>query len=297
MRLGSFLLSGFYPAPQVCGRSMIAGVGRSSKSPVPASLAYLRRILPTLRSLVMLTLVLALVPLALAQRGTGGAVRSGSPAHMSLPHHLPAAGSVFGSERGRGRFDRRAGPYSYYSLPFPFFDDAVDADDLYAAGYPVAAPLPPFVPPSEFSGYGGPARLENSQSTEPSQPLMIELQNGRYTQVSSTAIDGEAAPLNSVADDARTSRPVDQSPMIAASAANKMAPVVLIFRDGHSEQVHEYTIANGTLYARGDYYTDGYWNKQIALASLNLTETVRANASRNVQFAVPSSPNEVIARF
>ncbi len=141
--------------------------------------------------------------------------------------------------------------------------------------------------------------IEDSASAEPSQPLMIELQNGRYTQVSSAAINGEAAPLNPSSDEARIVRPGDRAegPMITAPAANEMMPVVLIFRDGHSEQVHDYTIANGILYARGDYYNDGHWNRQIDLASLNLTETVRANASRNVPFVVPSSPNEVIARF
>ena len=50
------------------------------------------------------------------------------------------------------------------------------------------------------------------------------------------------------------------------------------------------------LYARGDYYTDGYWNKKIDLATLNVAETMQANASRSVKFTLPSSPNEVITR-
>lgn len=253
-----------------------------------------------LRPLVIFIAVAALVPFALAQRGAGGGARSGASVHLSGSHRGPGASFVSGGERSHDRFNRHAGPYSYLSLPYPFFDNAVDADDLYAAGYPIAAPLPPFMPPSgAFSGYGGSSTraTENAQSAEPSQPLMIELQNGRYVQVSSTAIDGEPSPLNSAAEDARISRPDDQGPMIATPAANEMAPVVLIFRDGHSEQVRDYTIANGILYARSDYYTDGYWNRQIALASLNITETVRANASRNVNFVLPSSPNEVIARF
>jgi hypothetical protein len=69
-----------------------------------------------------------------------------------------------------------------------------------------------------------------------------------------------------------------------------------MFRDGHSEEVRDYTIADGVLYARGDYYTDGYWNKKIDLAALNLPQTREANADRSVKFVLPSSPNEVITR-
>jgi hypothetical protein len=83
----------------------------------------------------------------------------------------------------------------------------------------------------------------------------------------------------------------------ASIAPATTAPAVLIFRDGHREEVRDYTIANGILYARGDYYVDGYWNKQISLASLDLPQTLQANASRKVKFDLPSSPNEVITRF
>jgi hypothetical protein len=75
-----------------------------------------------------------------------------------------------------------------------------------------------------------------------------------------------------------------------------LPPATLIFRDGHSEEVRDYTIADGILYARGDYYSDGYWNKKIGLTALNIPETLQANATRNVKFVLPSSPNEVITR-
>jgi hypothetical protein len=298
--LGRFF-SPVYRAPEACDRSMITGVGRFLERRVPASLASLRKILSMLRPLALFIAIAALAQFALAQRGAGVAARDGISVHASLPHRGPGASFVSGGERGRDRFNRHAGPYSYLSLPFPFFDNAVDADDLYAAGYPIAAPLPPFMSAGAFSGYGGnsPRGVEDSPSSEPSQPLMIELQNGHYVQVSSSAIDGEPSPLNSGSSETRILRPGDTTagPMLAPPAATGVVPVVLVFRDGHSEQVRDYTIANGTLYARGDYYINGYWNRQIDLASLNLPETMRANASRSVRFEVPSSPNEVIARF
>jgi hypothetical protein len=125
-------------------------------------------------------------------------------------------------------------------------------------------------------------------------PLMIELQNGRYVRVDNSAANGDALPLNLTPNRARSS---STTPTITASAPSQtLPPAVLIFHDGHSEEVRDYTIADGMLYARGDYYTDGYWNKKIDLATLNVAETMQANASRSVKFTLPSSPNEVITR-
>ena len=85
--------------------------------------------------------------------------------------------------------------------------------------------------------------------------------------------------------------------MITRTPSQPLPAAILIFHDGHSEEVRDYTIADGILYARGDYYTDGYWNKKINLATLDLAQTQQANSTRNVNFTLPSSPNEVITRF
>ncbi len=120
------------------------------------------------------------------------------------------------------------------------------------------------------------------QSAAP-QPLMIELQNGRYVRVNRAAGDGGAVLL-------------DLAPDRAPSPPHELAPVLLFFRDGHSEEVRNYTIADGILYASGDYYTDGYWNKKIELSTVNVPQTLEVNAQRNVKFALPKSSNEVITR-
>jgi hypothetical protein len=255
----------------------------------------------------------ALVPWAAAQRGGAAGGHGASHAGTGSTRVDRNRGATFSrgtfvrGEFGRSRFGRYGygygAPYDYLSLPFPFFDDAYDSGDMYSTGYPVAVPLPPYLPPASGGEYGrdsfgpdsfGPAI--RSQTPSPGQPMMIELQNGRYVQVSSTAIGGDASPLSASANNPSPEVLSGSSSESVASEAS-LAPVVLIFKDGHSEQVRDYTIANGTLYAHGDFYTDGYWNKQIDLASLNLPETLQANARRNVNFVLPSSPNEVIARF
>jgi len=264
---------------------------------------------PTITLCAIFAMLAGLGPRTFAQRAGGASAHvafhaGAGSAHVdrnrgaTFPHGTSVRGEFGRSRSGRFGYGYRA-PYDYLSLPFPFFDDAYDSGDLYSTGYPVAAALPPYLP----SASGGEYRPGSFEPEMPSQglssagPLLIELQNGRYVQVSSPAMDGEATPLGA---NPNTSSPAVWSQNFSENSTNEaasLAPVVLIFKNGHQEQVRNYTIANGTLYAQGDYYTDGYWNKQIDLASLDLPETVRANASRNVNFVLPSSPDEVIARF
>jgi hypothetical protein len=269
-----------------------------------------------------IAVVLALIaPIAVAQRGGAGAGHASGFGHSSGPGHAPASSlspsrspgheSTFG--HGFGDF-RRSSPYlsPYASLPFPFFGDAFDPDDLYSTGYPVASEPPPYVQQAasemasrgaSFMGSSGPSEGRNSA---PSQPLLIELQNGRYVRVGTTAIDGEAHDLTATEDSERTASARNSNRLLAAnssgplvassSPASDLPSVTLFFRDGHSEEVRDYTIADGILYASGDYYTDGYWNKKINLSALDLARTLQSNAANHVNFVLPSSPNEVITR-
>jgi hypothetical protein len=242
--------------------------------------------------LVLLALLTALTPRAAAQRA----------AHAPAFQHFnsPAAKFATGQTAHFSGF-RHSSPYT--SLPFPFFSDFFNPDDIYSTGYPVASQPPAFLLQAAQAMSGSadyfrqPAMARPAIDNQPStQPLMIELQNGHYVRVTSTPADGEALPLTVP----RSSHPGQlelQPPAIAtASPAQNLPPVALVFRDGHTEEVRDYTIADGILYARGDYYTDGYWNKKIALATLNVSQTLQANNGRNVKFLLPSSPNEVITR-
>jgi hypothetical protein len=225
-----------------------------------------------MRSLTLFGLFVALTPWTAAQRA----------AHAIAPHsaspHLNSATSSFALGRAAypSRFRQR---FPYTSLPFPFFADSFNPDDIYSTGYPVAA-QPPLILLQAARTLAHPDYADSEPSIP--QPLMIELQNGRYVRVNRAA-DGGAVLLDLAADR-------------APSPPHKLAPILLVFRDGHSEEVRNYTIADGILYASGDYYTDGYWNKKIALSTVNVPQTLEANAQRNVKFVLPKSPNEVITR-
>jgi hypothetical protein len=249
------------------------------------------------------------------------AQKSSTPGHAGVSRVRPHSGNFAPRRRDGSRHGGSPLLSPYSSLPFPFFGDAFNPDDIYSSGYPVASQAPPFLmealrnlaaPNAGGKGTGGIVddqildnRILGESGPSNSQPLMIELQNGRYVRVKSVAVDGEAQALAPASfsgaqparrRNAKPSAPPSAQPLIAAATPAPLPAAVLVFRDGHSEEVRDYTIADGFLYARGDYYSDGYWNKKIDLGGLNVPGTLEANAARSVKFVLPSSPNEVITR-
>ena len=249
---------------------------------------------------LVLGAMLALATQAVAQRASAPAAHAAAPAHSAVPH-LNSSGNFAGASHRHPSAFRRSSPYVSPYGSLPFFGDSFNPDDIYSSGYPVASEPPPFLMQA-MRDMAGSAANPMAQAISPApnhqpaanDPLMIELQNGRYVRVDNTAANADALPLNLTPNRSRSSS--TPSTITAAAPSQTLPPAVLIFHDGHSEEVRDYTIADGMLYARGDYYTDGYWNKKIDLATLNVAETMQANASRSVKFTLPSSPNEVITR-
>jgi hypothetical protein len=61
-------------------------------------------------------------------------------------------------------------------------------------------------------------------------------------------------------------------------------PIVLIYRDGHEQEISNYAIVGQTLYDLGTFVAH-----KIPLADLNLKATVKVNDDRGVEFALPAS--------
>jgi hypothetical protein len=249
---------------------------------------------PQMRKSILLTLAGLLLgslqPLANAQRGGGHFAAAGAHGFRFGPGFGP--GSNFQpnfATRSFSNLASRYGSLAYLAAPF-WANDLYNNDlynaDLYNAGYPVAAPLPVIIVQGTSAG---PAATMSETSSAPVQPLMIELQGDRYVRVSgddrsgAEMVDREA--VLSRRQDSHTLRTVQELP-----------PAVLVFRDGHREEVSGYTITDGVLYASGDFYRDGSWNRKIELSSLSLPETVKASRERGVEFRLPTAPNEVIVR-
>jgi hypothetical protein len=210
-----------------------------------------------MRRLLLITLLAALAPCVNAQR-MGAA----------SPHYA-------------ARFSRGGHPHASF---FPLaYSDPFYADYLSSTGYPMASQPPIIILQSPQARAPEPERF-----APPSQPLMLELQGDRYVHVSGPETSG--AEMVDRMPDRPSSAPIHAVP------TPELPPAVLVFRDGHREEASEYTIADGVLYTRTDYYTTGSWNRKIELFSLDLPETVKSNQSRGVKFQLPSSPNEVIVR-
>jgi hypothetical protein len=128
---------------------------------------------------------------------------------------------------------------------------------------------------------------------KPRQALMIELQGDRYVRLGDGAAPHEAATSKDLPASVSTA-PRTVPPNRLADA--NLPPAVLVFRDGHQQEVRDYTIAGGILYARGNYWNDGYWNRKIPLSALNLPASLRASENNGVKFILPASANEVITR-
>lgn len=163
--------------------------------------------------------------------------------------------------------------------PRPYRNNTLIFGDPYLydyADYPQEAPPPP--PQSQ---------VVITRAVEPvstPEPLMLEWQNDRWVRVSPT---GEIAPSKG-ASELRTSA------RKAAAETAPPPPAVLVFTDGHTEEISRYMIVGKVIYTNSDYWKTGTWTKKILLSSLDLPASLRANQERGAKLVLPGGPNEVV---
>ena len=99
----------------------------------------------------------------------------------------------------------------------------------------------------------------------------------------------EAPPVNPYAEDPESFQPYPGSPPVTAAAPpaptapepKPAEPIVLVFRNGHQQEVTNYAIMGDSL------YVFDHGRAKIALADLDIPATVKANNDRGVEFEVP----------
>jgi hypothetical protein len=247
-----------------------------------------------MRRLLPIVLLAAITPWAFAQ--TTVTARFPSPARpapqtpMSRVRSLPSGEDFAAFRNFRGH-----NPHQLPFFPFGLFSDSLFPDNPSPSESPAAPSALNLI--EALSALGKPSE---QPPPPPSQPLLIELQGDRYVRLSSGELSenprNDREPVRVVASAIPARTHATTNAAIHPPAARELPPAVLIFRDGHSEEVRDYSIVGGVMYARGDYYTDGYWNKKIELAALNLPETLKSNRARGVPFVLPNAPNEVVTR-
>jgi hypothetical protein len=125
---------------------------------------------------------------------------------------------------------------------------------------------------------------------------MIEWQGDRYVRSSGRNESSGYPDYSEAPESAGVNKSAVRSSSATQASQFELPPAVLVYRDGHREEVSDYVIANGNLYARGNYWHDGFWTKTVQLSALDLAATLRANSDSGVKFVLPSSPNEVMTR-
>lgn len=153
--------------------------------------------------------------------------------------------------------------------------------------------VPQSAPPTVIIVEPSSAAAEPREESKPVTPLLIELRGDHYVRFSGAE---KASGAESVQPDYAQPSGAIKLEHNTLPAVADLPSAVLVFRDGHREEVRDYTIAQGILYAQGEYWTDGYWNKKIELSWLDMPETMKTNRTRGVNFRLPSGPNEVITR-
>ena len=83
----------------------------------------------------------------------------------------------------------------------------------------------------------------------------------------------------------------------ASQPPTKLPPSVLVFRDGHQEEVERYVVQGDSLYTSADYWSTGSWTRRIPIAELDVPASTKLNAARGGKFSVPTRPYEVVVRF
>jgi hypothetical protein len=236
------------------------------------------KMIPNMRGMWLVTLA---ATLAVATASPVHAQRMGGRFGFGAGHFSGGHGFYTGAGFGPGFRSGFGSGYAAVPLLDPLYADA-----LYDAGYPIASQPPMLI--WQNAGQGMPAPAAREAIAAPVPPLMIELQGDRYVRVSGDDRSGAEMIVRETTAGHATEASQSQTAQSASS--------ILVFRDGHREEVSGYTIVDGTLYATSNLYTNGSWNKKIALSALNLADTVAANQSRGITFRLPAAPNEVIVR-
>jgi hypothetical protein len=178
-----------------------------------------------------------------------------SSAQMRGGAHLGTGGARFGHFRSGG-----------FGYPF-FYSD-------YGPESAVLLPPPPVVEERRIM-----------QPERPTEPLLIEWNGDRFVRYGETQSATKSPDYVEVAS---------AKNLPAQALSHDLPPATLVFRDGHREQVNDYVITRGVLYASGNGYTQN--SRNIQLSALDLSATFQANHDSDVKFVLPERPNDVVTR-
>ncbi|HEX3742148.1 MAG TPA: hypothetical protein VHV29_20785 [Terriglobales bacterium] len=151
--------------------------------------------------------------------------------------------------------------YGYYGTPY-FYSDYYEPSDF---EYQVPEPPPP---------------IQVQVKAEPlPDPVLLELHGSRWVKVTNFGESSDRALAGET-----------------QAQAKPLPPAILVYRDGHTEELSSYSIIGGSIHTRSNYWTTGTWTRTIPVADLDIPATLQQNQKRGVNFELPSGPDEVMLR-
>ncbi|MGH9515715.1 MAG: hypothetical protein ACRD3P_08570 [Terriglobales bacterium] len=156
--------------------------------------------------------------------------------------------------------------YGYYGAPY-FHSDYYEPPDF---DYQSREASPP------------PAQVPVKAEPLP-DPVLLELHGSRWVKVTS---------FGDLSDHALTV----ETPVGSQTKSKPLPPAVLVYRDGHTEELSSYSIIGGSIHTKSNYWTTGVWTRTIPVADLDIPATLQQNQKRGVNFELPAGPDEVMLR-
>jgi hypothetical protein len=219
---------------------------------------------------------------------------------VALPAHAQrrgAGGRIAGARRGFVR-TRGAGGGGYFA------GAAFDPYDYSDYTYDSSAPGPEEVqapPPQIIFAQAAPPTAAPSANAH--QSVVLELQGDHWVRIMNygqSQSDGQTSTTGSE-QTPNTPKAHEANPTTPRRTEAEATPVVipaamLVYRDGHQEEIGKYAIIRATIYTNGDYWSSGSWTRQIQIAELDVPATLKVNQERGANFSLPSGPNEVMIR-
>jgi hypothetical protein len=157
--------------------------------------------------------------------------------------------------------------YGYYGLPFSYSDYY----EPYELEYP--PPQPPPEPPAPA------AQVKDEPLPD---PVLLELHGSQWVRVTNFGESSERA--------------LAETPTVPPAPSKPLPPAILVYHDGHTEELSSYSIIGESIYTKTDYWSTGAWTRTIPIASLDVPATLRQNHERGIPFQLPSGPDEVMIR-
>jgi hypothetical protein len=176
---------------------------------------------------------------------------------------------------------RRGYPgYWYGPNYYPYYDSYSDGGEQVADEGPA-----PYV-------VQGAAPASPAVASKQSESVVMELRGDHWVRLTSYGVMEVAGQASAP----QSERVGSTAALVRTEAPAALPPAVLVFRDGHQEDIAKYTIVGPTIFLKADYWSSGSWTRKVQISDLNVAATLKANQDRGAKFSLPSRPGEVMMR-